>query len=68
MKTATLTIKDELGNIISEREYALDSDLGNLTKIEQKVEELRGTLLCDLTEDLLSLEQSAYEKKRISTN
>jgi hypothetical protein len=65
MRTAILTIKDEAGNIVSERSYPLDSNLANLTKIEQNVENLRGELLCDLTSDLLSLEQSAHEKKKL---
>jgi hypothetical protein len=63
MKKVIMTIQDELGNIVSEKEYPLGTDTDNLSKIEASVEGLRSKMLGDLTKKLLELEQSAHEKK-----
>ena len=58
-----MTIQDELGNIVSEKEYPLGTATDNLSKIEASVEGLRSKMLGDLTKELLELEQCAHEKK-----
>lgn len=62
-KQVIVMIKDETGATVSEKAYSLGADTSNLSKIEASIENLRGTMLTDLTHSVLSLEQSAHEKK-----
>jgi hypothetical protein len=62
-KKVIVMIQDESGTIVSEKSYSLGSDTTNLSKIEASIENLRGKMLTDLTKSVLTLEQSAHEKK-----
>ena len=58
-----MTVQDDFGNVVSENAYSLGADTDNLFKIEASVEGIRSKMLTDLTKNILTLEQSAHEKK-----
>lgn len=63
MARIKVIVTDDAGEAISDHAYEIRTDLTNLTKIEAAIESLRPTLLGDVTQDLLSQEQSAFTKK-----
>lgn len=67
-KKVIVTVQDETGSIVSEQSYCLGADTANLSKIEASIENLRGKMLSDLTKTVLTLEQSAHEKKLLCLN
>jgi hypothetical protein len=49
--------------MVSKKEYPLNADTNNLSKIEANVEGLRSEMLSDVTKSLLTIEQNAHKKK-----
>lgn len=66
MAQLKVILTDDEGNEVSYHEYLLGSELANLSRIENSVEQLRPALLSTLTHDLLAHEQSQYKKNAIS--
>jgi hypothetical protein len=62
-KKIIITVEDESGNMVSKKEYPLNADTNNLSKIEANVEGLRSEMLSDVTKSLLTIEQNAHKKK-----
>jgi hypothetical protein len=67
MAQVKVTITDDDGNLIGVHNYALDSELKTLSKMEAGIEELRPQILSDITHDLLTEEQKQFQKKPASS-
>jgi hypothetical protein len=63
MAKIKLTIYDDFGNEISQKEKKLDKGIDNLDLIEDQVEELRQEMLPEITKILLQSSQDAFKKK-----
>lgn len=66
MKRVEIRVRDESGQLISEREWPLEIGSGRFDEIEQAVEQFRQKALKQLEGDLLKQEQERFveqEKK-----
>lgn len=66
MAQLKVILTDDFGNEIGYHEYPVGEEANNLSRIEQKIEELRPQILSDITKDLLLQEQAAYKKNALS--
>lgn len=62
MAQLKITLTDDFGNEIGYHEYGVGEEANNLSRIEQKIEELRPQILSDITKDLLLQKQAEYKK------
>jgi hypothetical protein len=63
MAKIKVTIYDDFGNEIGQKEKKLDKGIDNLDLIEDQVEELRQEMLPEITKILLQSSQDAFKKK-----
>ena len=65
MAKLKVTLMDDNGKELGQRDYGLEAETPNLSGLERAIEELRPQILGDLTHDLLALEQAEYKKNSV---
>ena len=60
MKRVEIRVRNEAGEVISERELELDVGLGRFDEIEDAIEQLRQRALKEVTGDLVQHEQNRF--------
>ena len=63
MAKIKVIVYDDNNNEIKTHEYAMSSNLSQLNDMERQIEDLRPTILSDITHDLLSNAQEQEVKK-----
>ena len=63
MATIKITILDDFGHEIGNKEQELPTDLDTIDKIESAVETFRRQMLPQISKHLLEASQEAYKKK-----
>ncbi len=56
-------MEDENGEAITSKYYDLGTDFSNIDKVEDSVLSISGSVLIDITQHLLSMEQDRFKKK-----
>lgn len=63
MARVKVILEDESGNEVSSNYYDLGTDFKNMDKIEESLVSVSGSMLTDISHQMLALEQEKFLKK-----